>query len=86
MQVCVQEKEKNYGTDSWVHALKREANWVPYVMLGPTEKDAPTEAVFTKLRAEMDLDELLAALAQFLHVSDPDVGPLPFLLSMSFSL
>ena len=83
----VQEKEKQYGTDKWQHALKRESNWLPYLQLIPTDKDAHIETVFTRLRGNNDADELIAALAQFFHVSDADVCLLlrirlsPFFLS-----
>ena len=71
--MAVQKEEKQYGTESWRQALQVEANWLPFRVLVATEKDAHLETALTKLRAENALDELLAALSKFSHVSEPEV-------------
>lgn len=74
--VGAQEHEKHYGRESWRQALQVEANWLPFRALVPNEKDAHLETALTKLRAENALDELLAALAKFSHVTEPEVRAL----------
>lgn len=56
-----------------------EANWLPFRVLVATEKDAQLETALTKLRAENALDELLAALSRFSHVTEPEVRPVAYL-------
>lgn len=64
---------ENWGSDSSTHALRQEANWMPYVRLRP-EKEPIQEKKWTQLRQSNKVDEILNIKYGFLSMSDPKVG------------
>ncbi|XP_064604712.1 uncharacterized protein LOC135469969 isoform X2 [Liolophura sinensis] len=63
--------QENWGADTFLHALKKEANWQEFVRLKP-EKDAHQEKQMTQLRHRKKIDELLRVQSHFLQVMDAE--------------
>ena len=73
MQLIFQIGQENWGADHSMHALKKEANWLPFVKL-KAEKDPVQEKKMVELRTRNNVDELLRVMAKFLQVTDAEVS------------
>ncbi|KAK3103240.1 hypothetical protein FSP39_017753 [Pinctada imbricata] len=67
----IEEGLQNWGSDSYVHALRQESNWLPYVNL-KSKRDPHQEKKWTRLRHVGNNDEILKYMSKFIHVSDPE--------------
>ena len=58
-----------------MHALKQEANWLPFVKL-KAEKDPEQEKKMVELRTANNIDELLRVMSKFISIADGEVSSL----------
>ncbi len=63
---------ENWGADSPMHALKKEANWIEFVQLTPMP-DYTYEKSITKLKLKQQLDQLLVSHGSFLELNNDEV-------------
>lgn len=63
---------ENWGADSPVHALKKEANWLEFVQLVPM-KDYIYEREISKIKFKPVLDEFMLPHKSFLEIADYEV-------------
>ncbi|VDM04602.1 unnamed protein product [Schistocephalus solidus] len=64
---------ERWGFDSYMHAVKKPANWLPYVKLRP-KRNADLVKSQMELRSAGNIDEILRASAAFLKVKQPEVS------------
>ncbi|XP_064411305.1 uncharacterized protein CCDC162P [Latimeria chalumnae] len=62
---------ENRGVKEPTMALKKEANWVPFLKVKP-KQDPWQQKQMTKLKQQKKIDEILQLQSYFLQVSDPD--------------
>ena len=65
--------QENWGSDTPMHALKKESNWIKFIQLVP-HKDAIYEKAISKIRNKNRVDELLVSHAAFMEVNNNDVS------------
>lgn len=70
---CFQSNRQNWGTESAIHALKKEANWIPFVTM-IAERDPLQENTMAELRCQKNIDLLLQAQSNFLKAADHEVS------------
>ena len=64
---------ENWGADSPVHAIRKEANWLEFVQLVPN-KDHIFEKDMAKLKQKLLIDEFLKKHNEFLEISNEEVN------------
>ncbi|VDK46013.1 unnamed protein product [Dibothriocephalus latus] len=64
---------ERWGFDSCMHAVKKPANWLPYVKIRP-KRNADLVKSQMELRSAGNIDEILRAAAAFLKVKQPEVS------------
>ncbi|XP_051252376.1 uncharacterized protein si:ch73-242m19.1 isoform X2 [Dicentrarchus labrax] len=62
-------KRSQWGRKSASLALKKEANWIPFIQVKP-KRDPWQQKLVTKLREKKSVDELLKMQSRFLQVPD----------------
>jgi hypothetical protein len=63
---------ENWGADSAVHSLKKDANWLSFVQLIPN-KDYIYERDISKLKQKLLIDEFLKKHNEFLEMNNDEV-------------
>nr|CAH8857122.1 unnamed protein product [Trichobilharzia regenti] len=58
---------ERWGLDTWVHAVKKTSNWLPYVKLKP-RRDEYLVRMIMELRCSTTIDDLLLAASNFLQI------------------
>ena len=72
----LQADHENWGFDHSIHAMKKDATWLPFVRLKP-ERDPLVTNEMAELREKKNVDELLRVKSRFLSVSTPEVTSQP---------
>ncbi len=65
-------KFENWGSDSPIHALRKESNWLEFVQLIP-EKDAIYEKLRAKIKSRQSMDQYLLPHNSFIELNDDEV-------------
>jgi len=65
--------QQNWGTETAVHALKKEANWIEFITIF-AERDPTQENMMAELRFRKNIDLLLQAQSHFMKATDHDVS------------
>lgn len=64
---------ENWGADSPIHALKKEANWMNFIQLVPN-KDPIYEKDIAKIKQKNTLDQFLLPHNNFLEINNDEVS------------
>ena len=70
-----QTTSERWGFESPNRAVKKPANWLPYIKLKP-KRNADLVKSMMELRSAGNVDEVLRSLAAFLKLNKPEVGHL----------
>ncbi|CAJ1073323.1 uncharacterized protein si:ch73-242m19.1 isoform X2 [Xyrichtys novacula] len=66
---CSEVKQSQWGRKSASQALRKEANWIPFIQVKP-KHDPWQQKLFTQLKEKKSVDELLRMHSRFLQVPD----------------
>ena len=66
---------ENWGTDSPIHALKKEANWLEFIQL-IANKDPVFEKDMAKIKQRNMLDQFLIPHSNFIEINNDEVSNL----------
>ncbi|XP_034531295.1 putative uncharacterized protein C6orf183 [Notolabrus celidotus] len=66
---CSEVKQSQWGRKSACQALRKEANWIPFIQVKP-KHDPWQQKLITKLKEKKSVDELLKMHSRFLQVPD----------------
>lgn len=72
-QCHLQNSLERWGLDSPSHAMKKPANWLPFIKLKP-KRNADLVKSMMEMRCAGNIDEVLRSLAAFLKINKPEVG------------
>ena len=63
---------ENWGADSPMHALKKEANWLEFIQLVPLA-DYTYEKDMSRLKLKQPIDEFLIKHTSFIEINNDEV-------------
>jgi hypothetical protein len=63
---------ENWGSDSPIHSLRKESNWLEFVQLIP-EKDIIYEKLSAKIKSRQSMDQYLLPHNSFIELNDDEV-------------